>query len=260
MKINKNIINVGIVGVAGRMGMAVARSVISNKKTSIKSGIEHKKHKAINLSIGDLLGQKKINTKIISDKKEFFKDLDVVIEFGLPKATKEFLLEAKIKKVAYVSGSTGLNNSTLNLMKKVGQHIPVFWAPNMSIGANLLKEVACQVAMRTGKEFDINLIDLHHKLKRDTPSGTAINIKNDIEKVQSKIKPRKKVNIIAMRAGDSTGEHTIIFSGKGESLELKHTSSSREIFSEGAVKVAEWLVGKPKGFYQMHDYLNLKRK
>ena len=130
----------------------------------------------------------------------------------------------------------------------------------MSVGANLLKELSSQVTKKIGSEFDIDIIDLHHKHKKDTPSGTALNIKYDIDQALLKKKVGKKSSVIAMRSGDSTGEHTVVFSGQGERLELKHISSSREIFSDGAVKVAEWIFSKPKGFYQMHDYLGLKGK
>ena len=260
MSSRKKIINVGVVGIAGRMGMAVTKSIVLNTKTKITAGIEHKQHKAINTTIGSLIGKDNIDIKITSDKQLFFKDVDVVIEFGLADATKEFLIEAKKYKVAYVSGSTGLNKKTINLMKKVSAHIPVFWSPNMSIGANLLKELSSQVTKKIGNEFDIDIIDLHHKHKKDTPSGTALNIKNDIDITLLKNKVRKKASIIAMRSGDATGEHTVVFSGQGERLELKHISSSREIFSEGAVTVAEWISRKPKGFYQMQDYLGLKGK
>ncbi len=260
MSRKKKIINVGVVGIAGKMGMAVTKSIISNDKTNVTAGIEHKKHKAVDKTIGSLIGNNAIGIKVTSDKKSFFKDLDVVIEFGLAGATKEFLIEAKKYKVAYVSGSTGLNKNTINLMKKVSEHIPVFWSPNMSVGANLLKELSSQVTKKIGSEFDIDIIDLHHKHKKDTPSGTALNIKYDIDQALLKKKVGKKSSVIAMRSGDSTGEHTVVFSGQGERLELKHISSSREIFSDGAVKVAEWIFSKPKGFYQMHDYLGLKGK
>ena len=235
MKNIKKTINVGVVGAAGRMGIAVAKSLILNNNTTLKAGIETKNHKAIGVSIGSLTGDLSLDVQITDNKKYFFKDLDVVIEFGLADATKEFLLEAKKYKVAYVSGSTGLNT-------------------------DLLKELSSIAARKIGSNFDIDIIDLHHKSKKDTPSGTAISIKNDIEKTLVEEKIDRKTKIIAMRSGDSTGEHTVLFSGPSERLEFKHISSSREIFSDGAVKVAKWLVNKSKGFYQMHDYLDLKGK
>ena len=260
MKNKNKVINVGVVGIAGRMGMAVTKSIILNESTNIKGGIEHKRHKAVNTTVGSLIGHKSINLKITGDKKTFFKDLDVVIEFGLAGATKEYLLEAKKYNVAYLSGSTGLSKNIINLMIDTGKYIPVFWSPNMSIGANVLKEISTQVAKKLGYDFDIDIIDLHHKYKKDKPSGTALSIKNDIEKVLLENKLKKKADVMAIRSGDSTGEHTVVFSGKSERLELKHMSTSRQIFSDGAVKVAQWLSKKPNGFYQMHDYLNLEGK
>jgi len=244
---------IGIVGIAGRMGLAIARKAILDKNINLVAGSEKKNSKLIGTNIGTLLGEEKTDVKITSDLGTFFKELDVVIEFGLEKATLEYLKSAKKYKRAFVSGSTGLSKKAIVELKNASKTIPVFWAPNMSIGANLVKDLASRASKILAKDFDIDIIDHHHKHKKDTPSGTAISIK---EEIISKTKSyKKKVNIIATRSGDSTGEHKIIFSGNGERVEISHISTSRDIFAKGAVEVSKWIKKKSKGFYNMKDFL-----
>ena len=142
------------------------------------------------------------------------------------------------------------------MFKDAAKSIPIFWSPNMSIGANIIKDIAGKITQKVSKEFDIDVTDLHHKQKKDIPSGTAISIKEKIDNELKKKKIKKKSKIHAFRSGDSTGEHAIIFSGIGERIELKHVSTSREIFSSGAVKIAIWLHKKRRGYYCMEDYLS----
>ena len=124
----------------------------------------------------------------------------------------------------------------------------------MSIGANILKQIASEITCKVAKDFDIDITDTHHRQKRDTPSGTALLIKESIESSLKK-KKIKEVNVSAIRAGDSTGEHSVIFSGIGEKIILKHISSSRNIFAHGAIEIAKWISKKKKGFYNIKDFL-----
>ena len=218
----KKEINIGIVGVAGKMGKTIAKYVIQDPRLSLKAGSEYLNHKLLGKDVGIMLGGKHTNIKITDNIKTFFDNLDVVIEFGLEEATVKYLKEASKKKVAFLSGSTALSKDTLKLMKRLSKTIPILWSPNMSIGANLLKEISEGLAIRLGKEFDINITDTHHKNKRDTPSGTALSIKETIDQALKKNKNKKKVNISAIRAGDSTGEHSVIYSGDGEKIIIKH--------------------------------------
>ena len=252
---NKNI-KIGVVGVEGRMGKSIVLAVLKSTGVELVSGIEHKKHKMLGRDIGLINGEKELGIKVTDNIEEFFKKLDVVIEFGLEPATKEYLLHAKKYKKVFISGSTALTNKTIILMKKTSKVIPVFWAPNMSIGANLIKLLSEKATEKLGLDFDIDITDLHHKHKKDIPSGTALFIKEAIEKKLKEKKIKKnKINIAAFRSGDSTGEHSIIFSGNGERIEIKHISSSRNIFSYGAVKAAKWIYKKRPGFYSMDDLL-----
>ena len=243
-------IRIGIVGISGRMGKSIAMAISKSSDVMLTAGCEHK-------DIGIVLGNKPIGELVTSNHKEFCKNIDVIIEFGLEKATKEYLAVAKKNKIAFISGSTALSKNTLKDMQLASKHIAVFWAPNMSLGANLINLLSKFTTTKLGKDFDIDITDLHHKHKKDTPSGTAKFIQEEIQDSLKKIKVKKKVNISALRSGDSTGEHSIIFSGEGERVIIKHISSSRNIFANGAVRVAAWLYKKRPGFYNMSDFLKI---
>ena len=254
---NKHI-KLGIVGIAGKMGKAIAHIANEDPKISLNAGSEHKNSNFIGTDVGVFLGMKPSNVLITNSIKSFFKDIDMVIEFGLEDATIRYLKAANKHNVAFLSGSTGLSESTIKLMKKYSKNIPVFWSPNMSIGANILKEIAKETSYKLASDFDIDITDIHHKAKRDTPSGTALSIKGEMEKKLKDNNIKKKISVSAIRAGDSTGEHSIIFSGKGEKIILKHISTSRNIFAHGAIKISKWLNEKRHGYYTFKDFLNIK--
>ncbi len=240
------------------MGRAIARLAFQDPQITINGGIEHKNHKLVGKDLGLVLGEKPIKLLITDDEKTFFKDIDVVIEFGLEEATLNFLKHAHRNRVAFISGSTGLSHKTLKMMKKLSKNIPILWSPNMSIGANIIKEIAGELAIKLGNDFDIDITDIHHKNKADNPSGTALAIKESIQKFLKTKNFKKRIGIHAIRAGDSTGEHSVIFSGKNERITIKHISTSRDIFSYGALEIAKWLNGKKAGLYGMKDFLITK--
>ena len=253
---NKKLVKIGIVGIAGKMGISIARTILKDREIKIEAACEKREHVSIGKDIGSIVGVDKLGISVTSNKMDFFKNIDLVIEFGLGDATREYLQEAKKNRVAFLSGSTGLDKKTQKQLKDTGKYIPVFWSPNMSIGANLLKEVSGYLSSKISADFDIDITDLHHKEKKDTPSGTAISIKKNIETKLAKTKKSKNIKVTAFRSGDSTGEHAVIFSGIGERIEIKHISTSRDIFSIGAVKIAKWLSKKRKGYFDMQDYLS----
>ncbi len=254
----KRKVKIGVVGICGRMGKAIAKASLNNKNVTLVSGSEFKNHKDVGKDIGIIIGEKPLGIKVTSQHNDFCKNLDIIIEFGLESATKEYLSLAKKNRIAFISGSTALSKKTINDMKKASKKIPVFWAPNMSLGANLLSILSEITAKKIGADYDIDITDLHHKNKKDTPSGTAKFLKEAIRFSLKKVKVnRKNINISAIRSGDSTGEHSVIFSGEGERITIKHISSSRNIFANGAIKVAIWIYKMKPGFYNMSDYLKI---
>ena len=177
---DKKKIRIGIVGIAGRMGIAIANSVLENKETVLKAGSEKTNHKLINKDIGLVVGKKEMGINITSKKDEFFKNIDLVIEFGLGSATKDYLLHAKKNKVAFLSGSTGIDKKTKEMFKDAAKSIPIFWSPNMSIGANIIKDISGKITKKISKEFDIDITDLHHKQKKILHQGRQFPLKKQL--------------------------------------------------------------------------------
>jgi len=194
---------------------------------------------------------------------------DVLIDFSFPSATEQHALLAAELGKAMVIGTTGLNEKETESVKKAALTIPIVWAPNMSMGVNLLFALVEKAAAML-KGYDIEIIETHHRHKKDAPSGTALRLAEvaasarglkpeDIithgRKGNVGERPDTQIGIHAIRAGDIAGEHTVLFATKGERIELTHRASSRECFAIGALKAAEWVLGQKPGLYTMQDVL-----
>ena len=199
---------------------------------------------------------------------------DVLVDFSHPSATKvicEACLEAR-KPI--VIGTTGHSEQERALVVKASESLPVVWAPNFSIGVNTLFWLTRKAAEMLGEDFDLEIVEMHHRLKKDAPSGTAKrlaeilceargldyakNIAHGREGLLGE-RPSTEIGLHSIRGGDVVGEHTVIFAGPGERLELAHKASSRETFAAGALRAARWILGQPHGLYSMEDVLGLKR-
>ncbi|MBI5875239.1 MAG: 4-hydroxy-tetrahydrodipicolinate reductase, partial [Deltaproteobacteria bacterium] len=191
----------------------------------------------------------------------------------LPEATMHHLDIALKSKIAMVIGTTGFSHHQRERLKEVGSQMQVVAAPNMSVGVNLLLKVVSDMAKVLGRDYDVEIVEAHHRLKKDAPSGTAMrfaevlaySLNRDLNKVavyerHGIIGERKpeEIGIQTIRAGDIVGDHTIIFGGMGERMEITHRAQSRETFARGAVRAAQWVVKQPKGLYDMQDVLGLK--
>ena len=198
---------------------------------------------------------------------------DVLIDFTTPDTTPA-LLDACVKlKKAMVIGTTGLDGEDDEAIDDAADHIPILFAPNMSLGVNILFSIAAQVARQLGEGFDVEILEAHHRHKKDAPSGTALGLADSICRATGKDagdliytrygaeEPRVpgKITIQSLRLGDVVGEHTVFFGGPGEQLELKHVATSRDTFARGALKAALWLhaPGRKPGRYSMNDVLGL---
>ena len=255
-------IKIAVVGSAGRMGQQIIKEIQNFKNVILTSAIEDKDSKYLNKNI------KKV--KILSDKKLEFKKVDVIIDFSLPDSTMETVKYAAELKKKLVIGTTGLNSNQINKIKKASKKIAIVFAPNMSVGINLLLEL---VNNASNILFDNNtsaeVLDIHHKHKKDAPSGTALALGGAIAegkkinlKDKSSLKPNKvrkkqlgKINFFCKRKGNIVGEHSVIFTNKGEQIELKHKAFNRSIYAVGAIKAAVWLSSKKNGFFNMLDVL-----
>ncbi len=196
---------------------------------------------------------------------------DVIIDFTVPAATRTLIATCRAKKIAMVIGTTGLQAQDHALIDEAAKDIAIIQSPNMSLGVNLLFKIAAQMAKSLGDDYDLEITELHHRFKRDAPSGTAMGIADAILNATGKTHnslvfdrhgddcPRKRgdIGMQALRVGDEVGKHTVYFGALGERLELTHTATTRDTFAHGALKAALWLTGKAPGRYTMADVLGL---
>jgi 4-hydroxy-tetrahydrodipicolinate reductase len=253
----------GIVGATGRVGQLLIK-IIKEKNLELGSVIFEGNANGVTFPQ---------NTTITNDWKTFLENCDVVIDFSAPVATESMLttvIENSMNK-ALVIATTGLDDHQKNLIIKASEIMPVLYATNMSLGIAVLNKVVEQVSAIL-RDFDIEITEMHHKHKKDAPSGTALTLAEhcakarnlDLDKVRVSgrdgiIGERSKdeIAVMALRGGDIVGRHTVGFYNDGEFLEFNHTATSRETFAQGAVKVATWLVNQKAGFYSINDALGL---
>lgn len=266
-------INAAVTGAAGRMGQAIIRAIKNNNQIKLTGALEREDSTFLNLDSGEAAGIGKNGVVITDDRVIAFPAADVIIDFTTPDATIRNIEEAVAEKKALVIGTTGFSHHQRDHIKEMSQKTRVVMAPNMSVGINVLLKLVHDTARLIGRDHDIEITEAHHRHKRDAPSGTAIRIaevaaaaiNRDIEDVavyeRKGITGERKpdeIGIQCIRGGDIVGDHTVLFAGAGERIELTHKASSRETFAVGAVKAAIWIVGKPDGLYDMQDVLGLK--
>jgi len=178
----------------------------------------------------------------------------VLIDFTSPEAMRHWIDVCRQRKIAMVIGTTGLSDSDHATIDDAAREIPIVQAPNMSLGVNLLFKIAGEVAKVLGDAYDIEIVEAHHRFKKDAPSGTASGLANAITKASG----RDNIPTHSLRIGDEVGRHTAYFGGIGERVELTHLATSRDTFALGALRAAKWLANQSKGRYTMADVLGLK--
>ena len=257
-------IKLALVGCAGRMGQQIIKELQNFKNVNLSAAIESQNSVFLNKKI------KKI--KITSDKKLAFIKSNIIIDFSSPESTLETVKYATKLKKKLVIGTTGLSLNQISNIKKASKNIAIIFAPNMSIGINLLLNIANKSSnILFNSETSVEVLDIHHKHKKDAPSGTALALADAVDKGKnfnlkniSTKKPNKKrkkqagkINFFCKRHGNIIGDHSVIFTNKGEEIELKHRGFSRSIYATGAIKAALWLSNKKKGFFNMSDVLGI---
>ena len=257
-------IKLAIVGSAGRMGQQIIKEIKNFPNLELVAAIENKNSNSIGKTIEKL--------EITNDKKVAFKKADLIIDFSLPLSTLETLKYAQMLKKKLVIGTTGFNNSQVKKIKTASKKISIVFAPSMSIGINLLIEIVKKTSnILFSDNTSVEILDIHHKHKKDAPSGTALALgsavasgKNYILKKKSSMKPNKKrkeelgkINFYCKRKGNIVGDHSVVFKNKGEEIELKHKGFNRSIYAIGAINAAIWLKKKNKGFFTMSDVLGI---
>lgn len=247
--------NIAITGACGRMGKVIAELVKERSDCKICAGI-------------DLRGERYADFPIVEKVFELPEKPDVIIDFSHPSALEDLLSYCKMKNVPIVIATTGYSEDEIQKIKLAAQQIPVFFTFNMSLGINLLADLAKRAAEVLGTQFDVEIVEKHHNLKKDAPSGTAIMLAeavNEVYKGEKKYiydrhnvrKPRDKeeIGISSIRGGTIVGEHDIIFAGHDEVITLSHSAQSREVFAVGAVNAALFLKERSAGLYEMSDLL-----
>lgn len=266
-------IKVTVCGAAGRMGSRIIALSKDYSDIKIVGAVEAKNNSKLGLDAGVVAGIEELGVKIVDDIEKIINITDVVVNFTSPEATLEHLEIVKKYKKSIVIGTTGFSNDQLALIQQSSKEIPIVLSPNMSIGVNLLFKILKDVAKVLGDNYDVEIIEAHHRMKKDAPSGTAIKMAKVIAEALGRNfdevvvyarkgmigeRTTKEIGIQTIRAGDIVGEHTVIFGGLGERIEITHKASSRDTFARGALRAAIWLYGKSAGLYDMGDVLGIK--
>jgi 4-hydroxy-tetrahydrodipicolinate reductase len=266
-------LGVVVCGAAGRMGGTLVRLVQENRAMKLVGAVEASDNPQIGKDAGEVAGVGKIGVPIVAEIAPLLKGAGVVIEFTAPTATLEHVKIAAEKNIPIVIGTTGLNPKQLDEIKKLSRKSRILISANMSLGVNLLVSLLGKVAAVLGDDYDVEIVEAHHRFKKDAPSGTALALAKPIAAAlgrdldQAGVCGRKgivgertkqEIGLLSVRAGDIVGEHTVIFGGLGERIEFIHRAQSRETFARGALRAAQWLVKQKKGLYSMQDVLGLE--
>ena len=267
-------INAIVAGAAGRMGQRIVHMIHLNPETALAGAFELPGHSNVGKDAGLVAGVGDLGVKIAGTLEEVIDRGEVLIDFTAPEATLKNVKAVALRgKTAMVIGTTGIKGEVLDEVETLARKIRCVLAPNMSVGVNVMFKIAGEMARILGNDYDMEILEVHHRLKKDAPSGTAMRLAQiladasdrDLEKVgvyerKGMIGERTddEIGIQTWRAGDITGEHTVMFGGIGERLELIHKAHNRDNFARGAVRAALWVTKQPEGLYDMQDVLGLK--
>jgi 4-hydroxy-tetrahydrodipicolinate reductase len=260
-------------GPAGRMGGRIIHLIEAAEGITLAGAFEQPDHAAVGKDVGEVAGLPHKGLKVAGALKDVLGQGDVVIEFTHPEPSLAHLREVAAAGKAMVLGTTGFSPAQVAEIHALGARTRLVFAPNMSVGVNLMFKVVADVAKVLSEGYDVEIVEAHHRLKKDAPSGTALKLAQviahaldrDLEKVgvyarHGIIGQRtdKEIGLQTVRAGDIVGEHTVLFGGIGERLEIIHRAHSRDNFAKGAVRAAQWVVNQPPACYDMQDVLGLK--
>jgi 4-hydroxy-tetrahydrodipicolinate reductase len=264
---------VSVHGAAGRMGRSIVKVLVEDKGATLVSAIDRGGHPALGQDAGLLAGlNEPLGVAVTSSLEAALERAEVVIDFTLPDAARSLFEACALRRVAAVVGTTGLDAAARAALDALCKVAPVVVAPNYSVGVNALWALAAQAVRLLGPEYDIEIVEMHHRHKVDAPSGTAVRLTEVVAQArgvdpnvavrsgrsgQVGARSAGEIGVHALRGGDVVGEHTLILAGPGERIELTHRAHSREIFALGAVRAAHFVVGRPPGLYDMADVLGI---
>jgi len=260
-------------GGAGRLGTRILSLLLEDPELRLAGVLEAPNHPALGRDAGCLVGKGDLGVRVVSSLEETAGEAEVVIDFSSPASTLRLAPLVGDRRLAMVIGTTGCTEDEKGELARHLKESAWVMAPNMSVGVNVLFQVAGEVARLLGAGYDVEIVETHHRFKADAPSGTALRLAEAVARARGIDLARKarygregrpgardpeEVGILAVRAGDVVGEHTVIFGGMGERLELVHKAHSRDNFALGALRAAKWVANRPAGRYDMADVLGLK--
>lgn len=253
-------------GATGRMGLTVAR-LAHAAGDRLVGAVAAADEPNLGRDIGELAGLGTLGVAVGADAASGLLGAEVVIDFSTARAVSGLLGVAARQKVAVVSGTTNLDAAAKAALEKAAESVPVLWAPNMSLGVQVLAELVTQAVRRLGADYDVEIVEIHHKKKVDSPSGTAKRLAEAAKQARGGLneihgrdgdvgaRPADEIGVFGVRGGDVVGDHTVYLLGPGERIELSHRATSRELFAHGALRAARFLAGKPAKLYTVADVL-----
>ncbi len=263
-------IRVIVIGAPGKMGQRVIAQLRTDPELQLVGALAHAAHPDLGRDAGEVAGGGALGVAVVHELEPLLTQTDVIIDFSVADATLAYMPKIAAAGKAMVIGTTGFTDSQQDEIKRLSADMRCFLAPNMSLGVNVLFQVVRQVAAALGADYDVEIMEAHHRTKVDAPSGTALRMASIIAETlgrnlddvgvygrQGMIGERSdtEIGIQVIRAGDIIGEHTVIFGGMGERLELIHRSQNRDNFARGGLRAAKWVVQQPAGLYSMEDLL-----
>jgi 4-hydroxy-tetrahydrodipicolinate reductase len=266
-------INAIVVGAAGRMGRMIINAIQNSEDITCIGAIETSGHAVLGQDAGIVAGVGKLGVTIEDNLKSVIEKGNVVIDFTAAEASLGNMEIASQHHKPTVVGSTGFSPEQLEQVRKLTKEFPCCLAPNMSVGVNLMYKVVEEMARILGEDYDVEIVEAHHRMKKDAPSGTALQLGKVIARGLGRKweevgvygrrgligeRSKKEIGMQVIRAGDIVGEHTVIFGGMGERIEVTHRAHTRDTMARGAVRAAKWVVTQNPGLYDMGDILGLK--
>jgi 4-hydroxy-tetrahydrodipicolinate reductase len=261
-----------VTGAAGRMGRMLVKTIHETTGAILSAALEHEGSIALGEDAGLLAGCGNAGVPITTDPLAAVLNADGILDFSTPAASVEFAALAAQARITHVIGTTGLLEEDLKRIGAAARHAPIVRSGNMSLGVNLLAALTRRAARALGEDFDIEIVEMHHRMKVDAPSGTAlllgeaaaegrgINLAERSARARDGITGARRIGDIgfaSLRGGTIPGDHSVIFAGEGERIELTHRAVDRSVFARGAVKAALWAHGRKAGLYSMADVLGL---
>ncbi len=263
---------VGIAGAAGRMGQALIRAVAEHPQLTLAAAWEKPGHDRLGQDAGSVAGLAPAGVEVRAADRIPWRNIRVAMDFTAPAATLALAEAARRERCALVIGTTGFQAGELEQLRAAAAEIPVVYATNFSTGINVLWKLARVAAAALGESYDAEIIEAHHRHKKDAPSGTAMTLYQEVCRAKgldpataarhgrqglTGERTASEVGLHAIRAGDIVGDHTLVLAGPGERLEIKHQAHSRETLARGAARAAAWVLQQPPGWYGMAEVLGL---